>query len=211
MAITDEEVLRAKYAEVAALKKAIDARKHAPRILKVPSGLNSLPPRPIGRVRKSRPIRRHQNLSLVMLELQKDNNCNNTNQNAYIHTITGGGNSVMSVEQYERTKMAQEIHQREQQDRSRQQRLFYKQQSMVKKNMQDTEGDDRVRINGIVYAVTRRGAKLVLLSVPNPWKGEGSERWNGDTYIRQACGDLYRLSKDRVRSTVDLCLYFAST
>lgn len=71
-------------------------------------------------------------------------------------------------------------------------------QNIILENRMNTDGCDRVKLDGDIFAVSNHGDKLIALSLP---KGDRSKVvvWNGENYIRKSNGNLKRLVSLRRR------------
>ena len=223
--IPDTEELKAKYAEIAAIKKAIEEKKAS-------------------KISSQQGIKRHDNISKPPFLNRKylnnlrnvpwscgQNNMNHRNVNynngnlyrsmsvrfpsstveqteqgsspQYVSSISKSGMSLVNSETYEKEKG--QILRRYEEVESRKQRAKQKKQEVIWRARLDenrirTENCDRVKIKGNTYSVTKGGNELILIE-------SGSEQminvamWNKSNYVGYGDGNL-KCRNDRVRRYV---------
>lgn len=207
------EALKAKYAEIAALKKAIlekkEARVNKPVSFPVRGGYR-------GHYRggfRGRGGHRghyspyssalpHRNMTLVFDKSEPDA----SESPKYVTQVSKGGMSLVNTELYEKDKekyLAIQRSQQELRDRMISQKKARAMLTRISKYRTKTDSCDRIDIAGDKFAVTRAGNKLLPITVPVGIKPK-EETWNNRTYQRKQNGTL-KCSSGRKRRYVSFC------
>ncbi|ODV77895.1 uncharacterized protein CANTADRAFT_284994 [Suhomyces tanzawaensis NRRL Y-17324] len=230
--MADSEDVKKKYAEIAALKKAIEEQKRGASVLPYPSG-QLFGGRGRGRggyrggYRAARPTT-YRNMTYV---LNGDGNGDGrAESSSYVSRVSKGGMSLVNSTIYHQDQQKYQALQQAQlavQNTLKEQRRLVNLRSRVAKYRSKTDGCDRVEVDGDKFAVTRLGNRLVPITVPEGDKSR-SATWDGRTYTRKHNGVLKcfggrkkryvpcgRLQEDQhhtnIRIPVDQCRYFTRT
>lgn len=211
---SDPEELKAKYAEIAALKKAIEKKMQEKGSFQRPILNTTNANYGYGRSRRGgysgiyknyNPYRPHinKNMSSAFKDTNKKqegseapssadtttSDENTTNKTTYISTISSSGLSLVNSDIYEKERERKAI------EKERINKLMIaKRRNAILKNRiskfrTKVDSCDRVNVDGDPFAVTRGGNKLIPLSIP---RGEKSKTttWFNKTYQRKHNGTL---------------------
>lgn len=179
--MSDPEELKAKYAEIAWLKKQIEEKKAARGRRNDKNGI-------------SKPHRKqfptpHINLKPLKVD---------SGDNKYISSTTSRGMTLVNTNilereqklQLQKAEAARKL-QIEAQEKKRQRKW----KPRIDKNRTKTDHCDRIAISDQIFAVCGGGNKLVPLSIP-PADSEGEIIvWNSTKYIRKKNGTFRRMGK----------------
>lgn len=224
--MADSEELKAKYAEIAALKRSIEEKKmaqfsHHP----IPFGSGPHRRQYAARGRGGGHFARkggsgHRNMTLQFNQQVCDEanaasvaHASVASAPSYVSSITNSGMTLVNSDIYE-----QDTKSREQRalaasnfkERIRHERQLRILQAKIQVKRGRTDSCDRVKIGDEVFAVTRGGSKLVLISPPSHELEERVITWNNLPYIRTESGDL-TCHSSRGRINVEYCMYFTKT
>lgn len=221
----DPTDLKAKYAEIAALKKSIEEKKairNASLNTKdgkktigtnyINKGQNQYKPRPYSpgfNYYKGFTGNRgnyHRNMTVVFNGQGQYENNTETLDTKYVSSISKSGMSLVTSDIYkqDQSKLQQlneEIKNKKLE--AAKARRIKALENIILKNRMSTDGCDRVKIDGDIFAVSNHGDKLIALSLP---KGDRPKVvvWNGENYIRKSNGNLKRLVSLRRRYVLHL-------
>lgn len=179
--MSDPEELKAKYAEIAWLKKQIEEKKAARGRRSDKNGI-------------SKPSRKQFPTPQINLKpLKVDSGDEN-----YISSTTSRGMTLVNTNIYEREQKLQLLKaeaarklQIEAQERNRQRKW----KPRIDKNKTKTDHCDRIAISDQIFAVCGGGNKLVPLTVPPPDSEGQIIMWNSIKYIRKKNGTFRRVGK----------------
>lgn len=253
---TVSDALKAKYAEIASLKKAIEEKQvrnsqFAPTSAYPSVSLGGMfPPRKGGAIRSTRYAVRgntrgrgfgrggyasfrggarggfvHRHVTAVFDTSGQNGSGSDSstgdNDDGVSHSppaVTGyvtkqsrGGMSLVSTDIYARDQERYEAIQREKEElqkkiaRQKRRELMQKQISKLRTK---TDSCDRVKIDGQIFAVCKRGSKLIPLATA-PDDAPSTTEWHNRTFTRSSNGTLR--TKSRIRKTSEQCRYFSRT
>lgn len=236
--VPDTEELKAKYAEVAALKKAIDEKKRATSSKRVAhhQAFRVFPNR--GNIRGRRGLFRgrnfrnstpsHRNMTLVFSngDEDKDNLEQKQEGHSYISAVSKSGMTLVKRNLYERDqgKFVSQIEQlkAEEERFKRQLRL----NNRISRNRKKTDSCDRISIDGDKFAVSKQADKLIPITKPIHeelktlvWNNKSYERKDNGTYkcqsrrqMRYVTSSLNCFLSTNISSTVaEQCRYLTRT
>ncbi|RCK62207.1 hypothetical protein Cantr_09090 [Candida viswanathii] len=215
MSSTDpnEEALRLKYAEVAALKAALAQKQalkrrqeaHAARIQKRSKYGNQHPsyPQP----------RKFGNLKLVMNNgTTQEGSSSEPSSEGYVSVQSSGGNTLYNVNVYqeEAEKLKKKIELKKKQ--VQEQRRIKKLKARISRQRARYVSADRIKINGDKYSVIKGGYRLIpttMFQTTNP----DTCVWNGIKYKRaENTGTFKPLEKiPKTKHSKEVCKYFQNT
>lgn len=186
--IPDSAELKAKYAEIAALKKAIDEQKHAQ--------LTRYSPYPVARRGRGNYRGGYRggthvnprNMSISFNEEAKEKGDSSETQK-YVSSVSKGGMTLVNTNIYEQ-EIARLAKQNENAKKAREKmiqlRRFHLQKARVSRYRTETDSCDRISVDSKKYAVARNGAKLVPLLVA--LDDQNTLIWNEKTYYKKPNG-----------------------
>ncbi|KAK6462407.1 hypothetical protein DFJ63DRAFT_154413 [Scheffersomyces coipomensis] len=216
MSLNEEEALKIKYAEIAALKKSIAEKKNALQQARLTqfsnygtssnTSMKKIWKKHNKAAKKGNPF---GHMSAVFTNATGD--ISNTEQ--YVSQISKGGMSIVNTNVLQREQHKFKVHQREQEDLKKikeLQRLQARLQKSISKNKVREDNRDRIRIGDVTYAVTRMGNRLLPLSIPNNLD-TAEVAWGSRKYISKN-GRTLKCTGGRTRkSPTDPCRYFTRT
>jgi hypothetical protein len=222
----DSEELKAKYAEIAALKRSIEEKKMA-QFYNHPIPFGSGPHRRqyTARGRGGGHLARkggssHRNMTLQFNQQVSDEanvapvaHSSAASAPSYVSSITNSGMTLINSDIYEQDTKCREqraLAASNFKERIRQERQLRILQAKIQVKRGRTDSYDRVRVGDEVFAVTRGGSKLVLISPPSHKQEEKVITWNNLPYIRTESGDL-TCHSSRGRINMEYCMYFTKT
>lgn len=186
--IPDPAELKAKYAEIAALKKAIEEQKQAQTTRYSPYPVASRGRGNYrGGYRGAKPAT-SRNMSISFNE-KVDEEGDSTETQKYVSSVSKGGMTLVNTNIYEQEMARIAKHTeaaRKLKEKMAQLRKFHLQKTRVSRYRTETDNCDRIKVDGINYAVTRNGGKLVPLLVS--LEDQKTLSWNGKTYYRRPNG-----------------------
>ncbi|CCE86216.1 Piso0_005873 [Millerozyma farinosa CBS 7064] len=221
----DPTDLKAKYAEIAALKKSIDEKKairNASLNSKdgkktigtnyISKGQNQHKPRPYssgfnyykGFVGNKGSY--HRNMTAVFNGQGQDEKNTETSDTKYVSSISKSGMSLVTSDIYKqdqsKLKQLNEEIKNKKLEAAKARRLKAL-ENIISKNRMSTDSCDRIKLDGDIFAVSNHGDKLVALSLP---RGDRPKVivWNGENYIRKSNGNLKRSVSHRRRYVLHL-------
>lgn len=230
----DSEELRAKYSEIAALKKAIEEKKREKQNFNTfPLGGHQYVQSTSGYRGRNRGfykgniykqrfhiMNRHpassgfrRSMSLVFNKSAGDTSGSSEadqSDTSYVTTVTKNGMKLMNSDIYQSEKdriLLQTKKTNELKEKLQQRKRLNLLRKMLSKNLSVTDSCDRILLDNVKYAVVNRGDELIPLT---DFMGKGDEyKWNSKMYIRKPNGSLKCVEPIRERKGIhDQCRYF---
>lgn len=173
--MSDPDELKAKYAEIAWLKKQIEEKKASRK----QNGIS----------KSTKPLRK----PYIASQRNLNSESVDSGDEKYISNVTNHGMTLVHTNIYKREQKLQKLKaevarklQMEAQDRARRQKWMPK----IAKNRTKTDACDQISLGDFTYAVSCGGNKLVPLTIP-PADSDGEIiEWNHAKYIRKKSGTL---------------------
>lgn len=235
--VPDSEAMKAKYAEIAALKKSIEEKRMAQHSNKpVPAwygggrgGYKGSRGAFMGRKRGGNS---HRNMSLIFNEGKEllpipaasddpsavssssssSPSNNNSNIASFVSSVSSGGMTLINSDIYQQEALSRQRQidaTNNLKEKLRQRKIERINNAKIQLKRSKTDSCDRVSIGGEIFAVSMGGLALKLISASKNHE-EKVVQWNNLLYVRQDNGDLI-CPTNRGRITVNHCTYFTKT
>ncbi|KAK6199170.1 uncharacterized protein RJT21DRAFT_121472 [Scheffersomyces amazonensis] len=219
----DGDAFKKKYAEIAALKKALEEKKQAEKQARgsrtryinnyVP--VRSAPIQKKWQNKQAKSMRSSfSNVTAVFTKDDKNTVSNDVSQ-GYVSKTSKGSMSLVNTAVYQRQqqqyhKILQEKEElKKLKESQRSQQLL---QKNVSRNKVRADNCDRIKIEGVPYAVTKMGNRLLPLGIPNSeFMLKKQIVWANKVYSIKNGASLKCVSGKTRKSPTELCRYFSRT